>query len=56
MQPEPWHPSHGATADRAYRVHDVVLLRAALLGAGLALEAKVLARLPELHARYVRCT
>ncbi len=54
VQPEPWHISHVATSSRALDALSVDLLAEALRDAGLEGQEAVLARLPELHARYVR--
>jgi LAS superfamily LD-carboxypeptidase LdcB len=51
--PEPWHLSHSAVATRALGALTVEVLRQALDGAGLEGGEAVLARLADLHARYV---
>jgi LAS superfamily LD-carboxypeptidase LdcB len=53
VQPEPWHISHGPLASRALQGLSVGVLEAALRDADLAAGPELLARLPELHARYV---
>jgi LAS superfamily LD-carboxypeptidase LdcB len=55
VQPEPWHLSHAATAVQAMNALTVDVLREALGEASLDLLPNLLARLPELHARFV-CT
>lgn len=54
VQPEPWHISHGATSSRALEALSVEVLAEALRDAELEGQEMVLARLPDLHARYVR--
>jgi LAS superfamily LD-carboxypeptidase LdcB len=54
VQPEPWHISHGPASVQALSALSVEVLEAALRDADLAAADTVLARLPELHARYVR--
>jgi LAS superfamily LD-carboxypeptidase LdcB len=53
VQPEPWHFSFAPVAERARRALTPGLLREALDGAPLLGKEEVLARLDELHARYV---
>jgi LAS superfamily LD-carboxypeptidase LdcB len=53
VQAEPWHISHGPLALRALQCLSVGVLEEALRGASLAVGPALLARLPELHARYV---
>lgn len=53
VQPEPWHISHAATAARALAGLSVELLADVLRDTDLQAQETVLARLPELHARYV---
>lgn len=53
VQPEPWHFSFAPIADHARRSLTPALLRAALVAAPLLGKEHVLARLDELHARYV---
>lgn len=54
VQPEPWHVSHARLAGQALGALSVELLAEALRMAGLEAGDAVLARLPELHGRYVR--
>ncbi|MEY4762814.1 MAG: hypothetical protein RLZZ200_2670 [Pseudomonadota bacterium] len=54
VQPEPWHISHMGLASRAMDSLTVEVLADALRDAGLESGEIVCARLPELHARYVR--
>ena len=53
VQPEPWHYSFAPVAENARRALSPAVLRDALAGAPLAGKEEVLARLEELHARYV---
>ena len=53
VQPEPWHFSFAPVAERARRSLTPEVLRAAIAGAPLEGKEAVLARLDELHARYV---
>jgi LAS superfamily LD-carboxypeptidase LdcB len=53
VQPEPWHFSFAPLAERARRELNPALLREALENAPLLGKEAVLARLDELHARYV---
>ena len=53
VQPEPWHYSFAPVAEPARRRLSVGILRAALSEAPLLGREEVLARLEELHARYV---
>jgi len=53
VQPEPWHFSFAPVAERARRELTLAVLRAALQEAPLLGREHVLARLDELHARYV---
>jgi LAS superfamily LD-carboxypeptidase LdcB len=54
VRPEPWHLSHAAVAERALQGLSLPMLREALAGAGLQIEAAVLERLPEIYQRYIR--
>lgn len=54
VQPEPWHISHIAVASKALASLTVDVLAEALRDAGIEAQDIVRARLPELHARYVR--
>lgn len=54
VQAEPWHFSFAPIAEPARRRLDVGVLRAAIEGADLCGRELVLARLEELHARFVR--
>ncbi len=53
VQPEPWHLSYAALALPAQQALSLAVLREALAGAGLAVEAEVLRRLPQFYERYV---
>jgi hypothetical protein len=53
VQAEPWHFSFAPVAESARRALDLPVLRAALTDAPLAGKEHVMARLEELHARYV---
>ena len=53
VQPEPWHVSFAPIAEKARRDLSPAVLRAALADAPLSGKEAVLARLDELHARYV---
>jgi LAS superfamily LD-carboxypeptidase LdcB len=53
VHPEPWHFSFAPVAEPARRLLTPALLREALQAADLAGKQPVLARLNELHARYV---
>jgi LAS superfamily LD-carboxypeptidase LdcB len=53
VQPEPWHVSFAPIAEQARRNLSPALLHAAIAGAPLLGKEAVLARLDELHARYV---
>jgi len=53
VQPEPWHFSFAPTAEQARRDLTADVLRAAIAAAPLLGKEVVLARLDELHARYV---
>jgi LAS superfamily LD-carboxypeptidase LdcB len=53
VQPEPWHFSFAPVAEQARRSLGPEVLRAAIAGAPLLGKEAVLARLEELHARYV---
>lgn len=53
VQPEPWHFSFAPTAENARRNLRPAVLHQALSGAPLLGKDEVLARLDELHARYV---
>jgi LAS superfamily LD-carboxypeptidase LdcB len=53
VQPEPWHFSFAPIADNARRQLTEAVLREALTAAPLLGKEHVLARLEELHARYV---
>jgi LAS superfamily LD-carboxypeptidase LdcB len=53
VQPEPWHCSFAPIAEQARRDLRPAVLRAAIAGAPLLGKEAVLARLDELHARYV---
>jgi LAS superfamily LD-carboxypeptidase LdcB len=55
VQSEPWHFSFAPTAEKARRNLTAEVLRAAILAAPLLGKDLVLARLDELHARYVAC-
>lgn len=52
--PEPWHLSFAPVARRAEQQLDATMLAAAVRGNGVLGEARVLERLPEIHARFVR--
>jgi LAS superfamily LD-carboxypeptidase LdcB len=54
VQPEPWHLSYAAVADEALAALSPQVLREALAGSDIEDREAVLARLPEIHARYVR--
>jgi LAS superfamily LD-carboxypeptidase LdcB len=53
VQPEPWHFSFAPIAEKARRALSPAVLHAALVGAPLSGKEAVLARLEELHDRYV---
>jgi LAS superfamily LD-carboxypeptidase LdcB len=53
VQPEPWHVSFAPIADKARRHLSPAVLRSAIAAAPLLGKEIVLARLDELHARYV---
>jgi LAS superfamily LD-carboxypeptidase LdcB len=53
VQPEPWHFSFAPIAEQARRSLSPAVLHAAIAGAPLLGKEAVLARLDELHARYV---
>jgi LAS superfamily LD-carboxypeptidase LdcB len=53
VQPEPWHFSFAPTAEKARCALTTAVLHAALSAAPLLGKEMVLARLEELHARYV---
>jgi LAS superfamily LD-carboxypeptidase LdcB len=53
VQPEPWHFSFAPVAEQARRDLSPAVLQAAIEGAPLLGKEAVLARLDELHARYV---
>jgi LAS superfamily LD-carboxypeptidase LdcB len=53
VQPEPWHFSFAPIAEKARRDLSAAVLRAGLTDAPLEGKELVLARLDELHARYV---
>jgi LAS superfamily LD-carboxypeptidase LdcB len=53
VQPEPWHLSFAPIAEQARRDLSPAVLYAAIAGAPLLGKEAVLARLDELHARYV---
>jgi LAS superfamily LD-carboxypeptidase LdcB len=53
VQPEPWHFSFAPVAEQARRSLGPEVLRAAIAGAPLLGKDEVLARLDELHTRYV---
>jgi LAS superfamily LD-carboxypeptidase LdcB len=53
VRPEPWHYSFAPLAERARRRLTPDVLASALEGAPLLGKAEVMARLEELHARYV---
>ena len=53
VQPEPWHFSFAPVAENARRSLSPAVLHRALAAAPLSGKEEVLARLPELHARYV---
>jgi LAS superfamily LD-carboxypeptidase LdcB len=53
VQPEPWHCSFAPIAEKARRSLSPAVLQAAIAGAPLLGKDVVLARLDELHARYV---
>jgi Ser/Thr protein kinase RdoA (MazF antagonist) len=53
VQAEPWHFSFAPVAETARRALDPAVLRAALAAAHLQGKEHVLARMDELHARYV---
>jgi len=53
VQPEPWHFSFAPISERARRDLSPAVLQAAIEGAPLLGKEAVLARLDELHARYV---
>jgi LAS superfamily LD-carboxypeptidase LdcB len=54
VRPEPWHLSHAPTAREASRRLRVAALRDALAGADVEGRDALLARLPDVYARYVR--
>lgn len=53
VQAEPWHFSFAPVAESARRALNVPVLHSALTGAPLMGKEQVMARLDELHARYV---
>jgi LAS superfamily LD-carboxypeptidase LdcB len=53
VQPEPWHFSFAPVAESARRSLSPAVLQRAIAAAPLSGKDEVLARLPELHARYV---
>ena len=53
VQPEPWHFSFAPVAESARRSLSPAVLHRAIAAAPLSGKDEVLARLPELHARYV---
>jgi LAS superfamily LD-carboxypeptidase LdcB len=53
VQPEPWHYSFAPIAENARRALSPAVLHAAIAAAPLLGKEEVLARLDELHARYV---
>jgi LAS superfamily LD-carboxypeptidase LdcB len=53
VQPEPWHFSFAPVAENARRALTPAVIRKALAAAPLLGKIEVLARLDELHARYV---
>ncbi len=53
VQPEPWHFSFAPVAENARRALSAAVLRKAITEAPLLGKEQVLARLDELHARYV---
>jgi LAS superfamily LD-carboxypeptidase LdcB len=53
VRPEPWHFSFAPVAESARRGLSAAVLRDALMGAPVAGKEHVLARIDELHARYV---
>ncbi len=53
VQPEPWHFSFAPVAEIARRALSPAVLRRAIAGAPMLGKEQVLARLDELHARYV---
>jgi hypothetical protein len=53
VQAEPWHVSFAPVAESARRALSASVLRAAVENAPLLGRDRVLARLDELHARYV---
>jgi len=53
VQPEPWHFSFAPIAEKARRGLSPSVLCSAIAGAPLLGKEIVLARLDELHARYV---
>jgi LAS superfamily LD-carboxypeptidase LdcB len=54
VRPEAWHLSFAPVSRPALRELDVATLADALLGQGVAGETEILARLPAIHARYVK--
>jgi hypothetical protein len=54
VQPEPWHFSFAPIAENARRTLTPAVLQEALAAAPLLGKPLVLARLDELHARYIR--
>lgn len=54
VQPEPWHLSYAPVSRRALPRVTAELLGEAISGSGVDGEAEILARLPEIVARYVR--
>ena len=53
VQPEPWHLSYAPVSRPALQRMTVRLLAEAIAGNGVAGEAEILARLPEIRERYV---
>jgi len=53
VEPEPWHFSFAPIAENARRALTPAVLREAIVAAPLLGKEEVLARLDELHTRYV---
>jgi hypothetical protein len=53
VQPEPWHLSHAPVAVPALAALSPQILMDAIAGSAVEGKEHVLARLPELHARFV---